>query len=161
MADKNVKRNDYENYFTPDQLRGHRDGNIDGPIVNLVEPGMKVLDCGAGVGILAKKLQDKGAMVVATDLKPNFVEEILKGGVFATMADINKLPFKDKMFDLAIAEEVIEHLENPGQGLSELFRVAKKVMFTLPKSNGEPWHLWHCDVHEAGSARLFVFTDLR
>lgn len=39
--------------------------------------------------------------------------------------DAHKIPFKPKTFDVVVATEVLEHLENPKQALSEIHRVLK------------------------------------
>ena len=154
-----VQEKDYSTYYTVEELRRNRDNNINDFIVRKIEPGQTVLDCGAGLGITAKKLKDKGCKVTCIDIKPNYVDEMRKLGLKAEIGDIRKLPFKDKEFDVAMAEEVIEHLDNPGAGIKELCRVAHKVLYTMPKSNGEPWHLWHIHVESAASSNLFTLEE--
>lgn len=39
-------------------------------------------------------------------------------------ADLEHLPFKDKAFQLAFAYNVLEHIQNPGDGIKELKRVS-------------------------------------
>ena len=135
-------KNNYEEYYTVNELNKVRYDPVDGIILLAVDPSdKKIIDCGAGTGILAKKLTDLGKDVTCIDIKNEFIEHLKNQGLKVVKSDIRNLPFKDKEFDLAIAEEVIEHLENPGDGLKELFRVAKKVIFTLPNIPDE-WHFW-------------------
>jgi len=52
-------------------------------------------------------------------------------------ADINKLPFRDSLFDLIISLGVIEHLHNPKTAVREMEQVLKKdgVLFiTVPNA---------------------------
>lgn len=69
------------------------------------------------------------------------------------VADVNKLPFKDKAFDFVIARHVLEHLPEPENFLRELERVAKAGYIETPSSISEDmggWdcHLWDVDVED-------------
>lgn len=69
------------------------------------------------------------------------------------VADVDKLPFKDKAFDFVIARHVLEHLPDPENFLKELERVAKAGYIETPSSISEDmggWdcHLWDVDVEE-------------
>ena len=51
------------------------------------------------------------------------------------LADAHYLPFKDETFDTVIGFEVIEHLVNPSQGLTEMKRVLKShgiILISIP-----------------------------
>ncbi len=52
-------------------------------------------------------------------------------------ADGEHLPFSDKEFDYVICCHVLEHVKNPKQFLSELFRVGKKGYLETPSLIGE------------------------
>ena len=41
------------------------------------------------------------------------------------IGDVHKLPFRNKSFDIVSAIETLEHLQNPKQALSEIYRVLK------------------------------------
>ena len=62
--------------------------------------------------------------------------KVLKNQKFIA-ADGEKLPFKDKEFDYVICCQVLEHVENPVQFLSEQFRVAKRGYIETPSLLGE------------------------
>lgn len=48
-------------------------------------------------------------------------------------ASVYHLPFEGNSFDLVVASEVLEHLENPTKGLSEIKRITKKhCLLTVP-----------------------------
>ncbi|MBI4708239.1 MAG: class I SAM-dependent methyltransferase [Candidatus Omnitrophica bacterium] len=119
-------------------------------IVRRAQGAKNVLDAGCNEGFLSQALKESGLKVTSIDIED---KEILKAkeifGIDAVKADINKLPFSDGEFDLVIGGEVLEHLVNPGKGLSELFRVSSdRVIISLPI--GEYWlgcseHLWQID----------------
>jgi SAM-dependent methyltransferase len=62
--------------------------------------------------------------VVAVDLEMDMVRYGLSAGP-AVAADVTALPFRDSLFDLAVAAFVINHLEHPVAGLAELRRVTR------------------------------------
>ena len=47
------------------------------------------------------------------------------------VADANKIPYKEKTFDLVICTEVLEHVDNPKEVLLEIKRVLKKRGVTV------------------------------
>lgn len=97
--------------------------------------GPKVLEVGCNEGWVAKAInEERGFEVTAVD---NRDEAILQCkdyfNIDAIKADVYALPFPDGTFDTVVGGEILEHLEDPGKGLSELFRVSKgHVIITLP-----------------------------
>lgn len=85
-------------------------------------PGFgRVLNVGAGRGGISRLLHQAGYTVSSVDLHPeHFVAEGLNCG----FADLNQsLPFADGSFDIVLAVEVVEHLENPWHFMREAVRV--------------------------------------
>jgi 2-polyprenyl-3-methyl-5-hydroxy-6-metoxy-1,4-benzoquinol methylase len=91
-----------------------------------------ILDVGAGEGFTLEMLRENkvanklegieymdNALKLAKKLHPNIL--IKKGNIY-------ELPYKANSFDLVLCTEVLEHLENPEKGLSELLRVTKKYL---------------------------------
>lgn len=117
-------------------------------IVRLAAPaGKTILEAGCNEGFLSKALLEAGGIVTSLDNDPAMIEKCAEMfGIAAVLGDINKLHYDDQSFDIAIGGEVIEHIVNPGLGLSELFRVAReKVIISLPLGPywlGEVTHKW-------------------
>ena len=133
----------YEEYYSPEDQVKLRNHDLDMSVLEFAYPYKKILDVGAGAGVLASKLKNLGHDVTCIDVKRDYIKYLTRMGLKAILGDVRLgLPFKDKEFDLAICQEVLEHIENPGTGLQELCRVAKNVIFTLPKLHPDPWHLW-------------------
>ncbi|TBX75222.1 class I SAM-dependent methyltransferase [Rhizobium laguerreae] len=66
--------------------------------------------------------------------------------------DLEKLPFEDRAYDFVFCSHVLEHLDNPGQAMRELMRVARRgyievptrlsdVMFNFTRLQNH--HRWH------------------
>ena len=100
-----------------------------------IDNSAKVLDVGGGhnphprANVVVDKYTDTNYHRSA-DIK------VLKNQQFIN-ADGEKLPFKDKEFDYVICCHVLEHVEDPKQFLSELFRVGKKGYIEIPSLLGE------------------------
>ena len=143
-----MKEMNYDEYYSPQEQVELRNHALDEAVLAFAKPFQKILDVGAGAGVLASKLKNMGKDVTCMDIKQNYVEYMKQFELLAITGDANNIPFKDKEFDLVICEEVLEHLANPGEGLKELCRVGKNVIFTLPKMHPDSWHLWDIDFTE-------------
>ncbi len=97
-----------------------------------------VLEVGCGEGRLIHLLIEQAAklprQIVGCDLSIDYIEPDLNPAIQFEAASIYKLPFHDDQFELVICCEVLEHIENPAAGLSELARVAKQaVLISTPR----------------------------
>lgn len=108
-----------------------------------IKPGDRILDLGCGTGRhTCTAFRFKNAVAIGVDINVDDVyeakcrlveQEGLKdydGGVWGmTVADMFKLPFKDDCFDLVICSEVMEHIKDHRNAVTEAVRVLK------PKKN--------------------------
>ena len=92
-----------------------------------VEAGQEVLEVDCGPGVLAAKMRDKGARVVATDLSGVAVERARAKGISCTQVDIDSepLPFADDRFDVVVSNSAIEHRFFHEKHFDECVRVLK------------------------------------
>ncbi len=65
--------------------------------------------------------------------------EILRGAardyknIRFRQASVYQLPYRDNAFDLVIASEVLEHIDNPLDAMEECYRVSRKyALFSVP-----------------------------
>jgi SAM-dependent methyltransferase len=89
--------------------------------------GKRVLDAGCGAGYGSAELADVAERVTAIDIAPEAVEYARAHYTLPNLAfeqaSCIELPFADGAFDLVVAFEVIEHLENWRGFLQEARRV--------------------------------------
>jgi SAM-dependent methyltransferase len=64
----------------------------------------------------------KTAFVTSVDIEPGFYRHIDKAVVHA---DATHLPLNDKIFDIVIANHILEHIREDRQAMSEIYRVLK------------------------------------
>jgi demethylmenaquinone methyltransferase / 2-methoxy-6-polyprenyl-1,4-benzoquinol methylase len=103
------------------------------------------LDCATGTGDIAFKLKESiSGKVVGIDFSSGMIEfaneraKTEKQKVEFKVADIQKLPFADKEFDITTISFGIRNVENLDLGLKELGRVSNGVYileFGQPKNN--------------------------
>lgn len=98
------------------------------------------LDAGCGEGHSLEALQDVvPPKVTGFDLNPDVVAytQARHPEHSFSVENIYELPYDDGAFDLVLCMEVLEHLDTPSRGLSELARVCRgTVILTVPF---EPW----------------------
>ncbi|MFH1085736.1 MAG: class I SAM-dependent methyltransferase [Chloroflexota bacterium] len=102
-----------------------------------VAVGQRVIEVDCGPGVLAAKLRDRGANVVATDLSLVAVERARAKGIPCTQVDLDtqRLPFADGAFDVVVSNSAIEHRFFPERHLDECARVLKpggRLILCLP-----------------------------
>ena len=85
--------------------------------------GTLALDAGAGSGVAGDALRARGARAVAADREFDMAAYADRPAV---TADVTALPFRDQVFDVAVAAFVVNHLPDPVAGLSELRRVTRR-----------------------------------
>jgi 2-polyprenyl-3-methyl-5-hydroxy-6-metoxy-1,4-benzoquinol methylase len=134
-------------------------------IVRRIGEAKYVLDAGCNEGFLSMALKEAGCDVTSIDNDPAMIVKAKETfGIDALQADVNNLPFADGLFDLVVGGEVLEHLDNPGKGLSELFRVSKgRVILSMPIGEywlGCPDHKWQIDTavieHDEGIVNRLI-----
>ncbi len=92
-----------------------------------------VLDVATGAGFLAFEYSKIAKRVVATDITPEMLEKAknlkndrkFKNVSFIT-ADVEDLPFENKIFDLVSCRFSFHHFPDPRKALEEMKRVCKK-----------------------------------
>jgi ubiquinone/menaquinone biosynthesis C-methylase UbiE len=102
-----------------------------------------VLEVGVGEGEISATLRSlyPDAHIVGIDLHDDALAAgWLERGFVGVHADMARLPFSPLAFDLVMAIEVLEHVEDPVAALAELVRVSRgRVVLSVPR---EPiWRL--------------------
>ena len=115
--------------------------------------GGKLIDIGclnSPLGIIAQKMFHS-AEITLLDFSPSIVEFLEKNTPFEiVLSDCRNTPFSDNTFDYVVAEEVIEHMEEPEALIKEAHRILKPGgTFVLSTPEGEVdnecgggYHIW-------------------
>lgn len=104
-------------------------------IIDLVEPGSKVLDLGCGEGNLLKALQkEKRARVQGIELSEIAVRSCVEKGLFVYHGDLDEglADFNDQSVDYVILTNTIQVLQRPDLLIKEAVRVGKKAIISVP-----------------------------
>lgn len=100
-------------------------------------PNARILDIGTSTGTNLRLLRDLGFHnAEGLDASPEAVQWCMeKGYGKVTAGDVCKLPFPDQTFDLILATDIIEHVDDDTLALREIHRVLKPaghVLITVP-----------------------------
>lgn len=85
--------------------------------------GRRVLDLGSGKGRFARRLVERGALVIALDASLAMLR--CARGLPRVQASATRLPLPSGWFDAVVAIEMLEHAADPGAVLREAARVLR------------------------------------
>ena len=101
-----------------------------GPFIEFlgVKPGMRILEVGSGLGILAAEVAAAADRVEVVGLERS--SEQLAAAVHSprvrhVQGDAHELPFEDGAFDLVYCRYLLEHVADPARVLREMRRVTR------------------------------------
>lgn len=97
-------------------------------------PGAVIVDLGCGDGELVHEFRTSGYEAYGCDyrFKPGpHLEELARAGAIRTIADPYRLPFDDESVDLALSDQVFEHVSDYPTTLAEIRRVLKPQGLSL------------------------------
>ncbi|QIX27026.1 class I SAM-dependent methyltransferase [Nocardioides sp. JQ2195] len=100
-------------------------------------PGATALEVGAGTGLLSARIVETDARLTATEPDPGMLaaaRQVLPAETRLVRAGLPRLPFATGLFDVVVANFVVNHVDDPRAGVSELARVtrpARQVLFTV------------------------------
>ncbi len=95
-------------------------------------PKIKIVDLGAGEGLVSQLLARRAEEVVCIDNSPKMVEfgsDLAKKNGFTNLVyklgDIEAVPLSENIFDCALLSQALHHAQNPQRAVEEAFRVLK------------------------------------
>ena len=104
-------------------------------IADLIETNMRVLDVGCGDGTLMEFLKNnKKIDIRGIEISKNNVQQCIGKGLTVIEGDAEKdlSQFPDGSFDFVILSQTLQAFLNPEKVISELLRVGKKAIVTIP-----------------------------
>lgn len=98
----------------------------------------RILNVGAGTGEDISVIKKAGEIYVI-DIEPQALEMVPEGlTVEKRLGDVCQIPYADEFFDMVLAFDVLEHVENDAAAVKEIIRVLKPggaFVFTVPAFN--------------------------
>ena len=104
-------------------------------IAKLIEKNTRVLDVGCGDGTLMEFLKDNNKIDIrGIEISKNNVQKCIGKGLTVIEGDAEKDlgQFPDGSFDFVILSQTLQAFLNPEKVISELLRVGKKAIVTIP-----------------------------
>lgn len=110
----------------------------------VANPPATVLEIGCGSGLSSVLLASMGCRVTAVDTNAQLVKKAKRfetafPNFISVQADMFRLEFKDKAFDIAFSQGVLEHYSDDDiiRALSEQKRIARVVVIDVPNGRGK------------------------
>ncbi len=98
------------------------------PYVEFVQahqPSGKLLDVGCGVGWSTAVFAHRGYDATGIDLNPLAFEPPTQSNLVLQLGSALEIPFADREFDVVTSYQVLEHVPDPRQMLTEMLRVTR------------------------------------
>ena len=112
-------------------------------IRRIANPPATVLEVGCGSGLISVLLASMGYKVTAIDANAMLVEKVKRfAAIFPNLiseqADMFRMNFDDKTFDIAFSQGVLEHYPDDDiiRALIEQKRIARNVIVDVPNGRG-------------------------
>jgi len=132
------------------------DGSLVEAVIRHIPKGTKVLDVGCGVGfseyVFQKMKGRQDLLLYGLDSSAKAVEYLRRHSSVVWEGILHwdvvtDFPFREKAFDVAMACEILEHLESPEALVKELARVGKRMIVTVPNKLevDTEYHIWEFD----------------
>ena len=134
-----------------------------------------VLDIGCGARMGPWIISDNAAKVFALDISKEAIfycsKKWEKNNIVYLVADAEKLPFKNGIFDAVLSFELIEHLNDYKNYLAEVYRILKKggmLIISTPNRSvsspsgiiSNPYHIREFDLEEFKNILLDQFVGV-
>ena len=104
-------------------------------IADLIESNTRVLDVGCGDGTLMEFLKNNKKLDIrGIEISKNNVQQCIGKGLTVIEGDAEKdlSQFPDGSFDFVILSQTLQAFLNPEKVITELLRVGKKAIVTIP-----------------------------
>ena len=101
-------------------------------IVQLVPHYSDVVDIGCGIGILLKTLRkENNCEVFGVDISKEAIDALKEQNIDGIVAKVPPIPLPPNHCDVAIATELLEHVNSPDCVLDEMVRIVKDGGFLI------------------------------
>lgn len=137
--------------------------------INVIVPGIDVLEIGCGIGTVTNLLSQKGCQAIGTDISEEAVKYGRKKypGVNLFVEPAEKLSFADCSVDVVISFDLIEHIHDVDKHIREVHRVLRdegcylfgtpnkycSSVFDTIKHRNLDWKWSHPSLHSSGELR--------
>ena len=121
-------------------LFGGRPAYFNVPVLDCPVPGARMLEVGVGSGWEASLFKERGWNCYGLDLISSTLRAASAYGIVPVRGYADCPPFADRVFDLIVASNVVEHVYSPKRALESYFRILRpggRLIVSLP--NFDSW----------------------
>ncbi len=98
---------------------------LDSEIINRINNSKCLFDLGVGTGLFKDFLKDHGikSKIIGVDISSKMLKKAKKKRYIAVQGDVEMLPFKDRVVDIAFSFTSIQNVENIEAAIKEFSRI--------------------------------------
>lgn len=119
----------------------------------------KILEIGCNDGFAMEYIQEKGFKVEGIDIAKYKLKIAEEHGLKVHFAYQEKMPFKDKSFDVIFSSHTLEHSYDAKQAIKEYQRVAKRAIVIVPIEPEHKVGAVHVSLFENKNEFINLFKD--
>jgi ubiquinone/menaquinone biosynthesis C-methylase UbiE len=112
----------------------------------LAGKGNRIIELGCGLSPFLDKARENFTEAWGLDYSQETIKKCIDKfpKVRHALGSAIDTPFDDKYFDVSVAGELIEHLEEPEKLITEMMRITKRriILSTAHMEYNDPEHLW-------------------
>lgn len=143
-------------------------------VKNIIPENSVILDIGCGEGYGTSSLAERAYRVIGLDVDKKTITRASKKYILNNccfkLYNGKKIPFDEKIFDVVVSLQVIEHIEDYMSFLCEVYRTLKingMFILTTPnkisrlKSKQQPWNPFHKKEYECTELEIILKSFFR
>jgi len=156
-----LSKNDSNPFMTSNQIQASVIA-AQSMICRFLNSGESILDAGVGCGQVLKPL--KNYQRYGVDIAISYLNKAKENDIEVSMAKLEELPYRDKLFDAVISCDVLEHVFKLDQVCSQLIRVLKPggvLIVQVPNDEDLSSYLTNTQSYSHSHVRRFDLNSIR
>lgn len=119
--------NEMSSWYERDRYKGYHPlvYDLETELLSKYTKDKEVLEAGCGTGLILVRMREKTKKIIGFDLSEKMLKVAKERNCQVVQGEINRIPFKDKSFDVVCSFKVLAHIPQIKEAISEMARVVR------------------------------------